>query len=189
MKSIRTFLIFGGLIAALAMPAASLAQTAPDQPTQPGAGAPQRGGMIRALAALNLTPDQKQKIDGLMAQFRQAHAQGSAPDPAARKTLHDQIFAVLTPDQQAQLNASLQASRGNQADRMMNRFAALNLSDDQKTRIQNLIAQFRQAHPPGSARDPQAMQALRAQINAILTPQQQQQLQSMRQNGGQNSGS
>ncbi|HEV7179892.1 MAG TPA: hypothetical protein VGN11_08470, partial [Candidatus Baltobacteraceae bacterium] len=51
---------------------------------------------------------------------------------------------------------------------------------DQKSKIEALTAQFRAAHPAGSARDPQAMATLRQQINAVLTPQQQQQLVQMR---------
>ncbi|MBV9277197.1 MAG: hypothetical protein JOZ97_03075 [Candidatus Eremiobacteraeota bacterium] len=187
MNTIRTFLSIGGLIVALALPAATLAQTTPSD--QPGLGAPQRGGMMRAYDNLNLTPDQRQKIDALITQYRQAHPRGSTPDPNARKALRDQIFAILTPAQQAQLQANMAAARnGDFSGRMMARFAQLSLSDDQKNRIQSLISQFRASHPAGSPPDRQAMQQLRDQINAVLTPQQQQQLQQMRsqdQNRGQ----
>ncbi|MBV8726181.1 MAG: hypothetical protein JO233_00225 [Candidatus Eremiobacteraeota bacterium] len=167
------------MIALLTMPVATLAQTTPSE--QPSAAGPQSGGgMMRAFDSLNLSPDQRQKIDALMSQYRQAHPRGSTPDPAARKALRDQIFSILTPAQQAQLRANIQARGGDPTSRMMSRFAQLNLSDDQKNRIQALIAQFQQAHPAGSSPDPQARQQLRDQINAVLTPQQQQQLQQMR---------
>jgi len=188
LNTIRTFLSVSGLIVALALPAATLAQTTPSD--QPGVGAPQRGGgMMRAYDNLNLTPDQRQKIDTLIAQYRQAHPRGGTPDPNARKALRDQIFAILTPAQQAQLQANMAAARNADfSGRMMARFAQLNLSDDQKNRIQSLISQFRASHPAGSPPDRQAMQQLRDQINAVLTPQQQQQLEQMRpqdQNRGQ----
>ena len=188
MNTIRTFLTIGAVVAALAMPVATLAQNAP--PDQPGTAGPRYGGgAMRALDNLNLTPDQRQKIDALMAQYRQAHPRGSTPDPAARKALRDQIFSILTPAQQAQLRANMQAAAGGDfTGRMMARLAPLNLSDDQKARIQSLVSQFQATHPAGSPPDRTAMQQLRNQINAVLTPQQQQQLQQMRTQGGQNPG-
>ncbi|MBV9973249.1 MAG: hypothetical protein JO135_07935 [Candidatus Eremiobacteraeota bacterium] len=188
LNTIRTFLTAGALVAAFALPAATLAQTAPSD--QPGVSAPQgRGGMSRMYDNLNLSPDQRQKIDALIAQYRQAHPHGSTPDPAARKALREQIFAILTPAQQSQLRAQMQARSADGGGRMMARFSQLNLTDDQKNRIENLISQFRAAHPAGSAPDRTAMQQLREQINAVLTPQQQQQLQQMRNQNQENPGS
>jgi len=180
LNTIRTFLTIGAVIASLAMPVATFAQNTPTD--QPGAAAPRNGGgVMRALDNLNLSADQRQKIDALIAQYRQAHPRGSTPDPAARKALRDQIFAILTPAQQAQLRANMQAAgSGDLTSRMMARLAPLNLSDDQKSRIQGLVSQFQAAHPAGSPPDRTAMQQLRDQINAVLTPQQQQQLQQMR---------
>lgn len=206
MKPMRTFLIPAAMIAALALPAVSLAQTAPNAPPSQGqTGHSHRGGFMHAMKNLNLSADQKSRIDALMTAYHQAHPKGSAHDPAAMKALHDQVLAILTPAQQTQLKANMTAMRqrtgetagangqdnddhagtpgaGNPGDRMMQRFASLNLSDSQKTQIQNLVAQFRQAHPQGSPRDPQAMKTLHDQINAVLTPQQQQQMQAMRAN-------
>ena len=59
-------------------------------------------------------------------------------------------------------------------------FKDLNLTQDQQTKIKSIMQQFRQAHPPGSAPDPQARQQMRQQIDAILTPQQQDQLKAER---------
>ena len=182
MNTIRTFLTAGAFIAAIALPTATLAQTATSD--QPSVNAQQgRGGMSHLYDNLNLTSDQRQKIDALIAQYRQAHPHGSTPDPAARKALRDQIFAILTPTQQNQLRSGMQARGSDPIGRMMARFSQLNLSDDQKNRIQSLISQFRAAHPAGSPPDRAAMQQLRDQINAVLTPQQQQQLQQMRSQG------
>ncbi len=182
MKTIRTFLTIGGLVAAVLFPVATFAQTVPSD--QPGVNAPRNGrGMMRGFDNLNLSPDQQQKIQALIAQYRQAHPHGSTPDPAARKALRDQIYAVLTPAQQSQLRANMQASRsGDFSGRFMARLANLNLSDDQKSRIQGLVSQFQAAHPAGSAPDRNAMRQLRDQINAVLTPQQQQQLQQQSRN-------
>ena len=62
----------------------------------------------------------------------------------------------------------------------------VNLSDQQKTQIQQIMQQYRQAHPQGSLTDPQARkqasQQLRAQLMNVLTPSQQAQVkQNMQQ--------
>ncbi|MFN2528931.1 MAG: hypothetical protein ABR584_09485 [Candidatus Baltobacteraceae bacterium] len=188
MKSIRSFLIPAGLVAALALPNASFAQA--NAPLVPAAGAQQgvrhHGRFMRAIHTLNLSADQQSKIKALVDQFHQAHPKGSPRDPQAAKALHDQILGMLTPAQQVQLKASMHAARGNETARgdrrMMHRFAALNLSAEQQTQIKSLIDQFRQAHPKDSRPDPQAMQTLRSEINAVLTPAQQQQLKGMQPN-------
>ncbi len=53
----------------------------------------------------------------------------------------------------------------------------LDLSDSQRTQIQQLVQQYRQQYPKGSTPDPQARKALRDKIFATLTPDQQAQLQ------------
>lgn len=59
----------------------------------------------------------------------------------------------------------------------MRMFRDLNLSDQQKTQIQSIVQQYRQAHPRGSQPDPQARKQMRDQIMNVLTPQQRTQLQ------------
>ena len=63
-------------------------------------------------------------------------------------------------------------------DRMMRRFSNLNLSDQQKSQIQTLVQNFRQAHPKGSTPDPDARKALRSQIETVLTPDQRAQFKA-----------
>jgi len=82
----------------------------------PGAGtsAPiaQHHGRLRSmLSKLNLTSQQEDQIKSLIATYRQAHPQGSQPDPAARKQLREQILGVLTPEQRAQLEQEQQQWR------------------------------------------------------------------------------
>lgn len=58
----------------------------------------------------------------------------------------------------------------------MHRFQNLNLSDQQKAQIQQIVQNFRQSHqnqPP----TPDERQQLRQQIDAVLTPQQRTQMQ------------
>lgn len=61
----------------------------------------------------------------------------------------------------------------------------VNLSDQQKSQMKQLMQQFRQAHPAGSPPDRQAREQLHQQMLNILTPQQraqvQQNMQQMRQ--------
>jgi len=54
----------------------------------------------------------------------------------------------------------------------------LNLTPQQQAQIDQIRQQFRQAHPKGSARDPQAMKDMRDKIMAVLTPAQQAQLKA-----------
>ena len=63
-------------------------------------------------------------------------------------------------------------------DWMMHRFSDLNLTDAQKSQIQTLMQNYRQAHPRGSTPDPDARKQLRAQIDAVLTPDQRAQLKA-----------
>jgi periplasmic protein CpxP/Spy len=72
-----------------------------------------------------------------------------------------QMQAVFTPDQQAQMKAAMQNHQPGQGRRLG--MAALNLSDAQKAKIKEI------------------MQAQEARKQAILTPNQQQQLQQMHQ--------
>lgn len=148
----------------------SLAQSGADRTEQPWSGYGHRhfafGWMMHAL---NLTDQQRAKLRQLMQQYRQAHPRGSAFDPKARQQLHAQMLAVLTPQQRTQLKQNLE--------RMHHRWMAnLNLSQQQRTEIHALIAQFRQTHPQGSAFDPQARKKLRDEILSILTAQQRAQL-------------
>ena len=52
----------------------------------------------------------------------------------------------------------------------------LNLNEQQKAQIKQLMDQYRQQHPRGSTPDPQSRQQLRDRIMSVLTPQQQAQL-------------
>ena len=62
---------------------------------------------------------------------------------------------------------------------MMHRlFQGVNLTAQQKTQIQQIITQFHQQHPQGSEPDPQAREAVHAQIMNVLTPQQQAQVKA-----------
>ena len=85
------------------------------------------------------------------------------------------------PDAQVQPQsaAPLQAARVRRhRGFFMQALRSVGLSDQQKTQIQQLVAQYRQAHPAGSARDPQARKQLRDQILGVLTPQQQTELKA-----------
>lgn len=65
----------------------------------------------------------------------------------------------------------------------------ITLNDQQKSQIQTLMQQFRQQHPKGSPRDPQAMKSFHDSLVNVLTPQQQtqfkQNMQDMRNRMGQ----
>lgn len=102
----------GALAAVLGLPLVACAQQAPP----PSSGAPAQGGHRHGMGMqrfkdLNLTSQQQTQIKALMDQFRQAHPPGSQPDPQSRKQLHEQINALLTPTQQAQMKADREKMR------------------------------------------------------------------------------
>jgi Spy/CpxP family protein refolding chaperone len=123
----------------------------------------------RMMSGLNLSDRQRAQIHQLVQQYRQAHPRGSVPDLKARRELHQQILAVLTPQQQAKLKEIVAKIRDH-------RMVWRSLSDSQRTRIRKLLQDYRQAHPWGTAFDGQAHQQLHEQILAILTPQQRTEL-------------
>ncbi len=102
--------------------------------------------------------------------------------------------AVILPAgafaQQAQTPAGTAAPQGqwkghaHHRGGMMRAFRDLNLSDQQKTQIHQIMQQYRQAHQ-GQRPDAQSRQQLRNQILNVLTPQQRAQfeakMQQMRQ--------
>ncbi len=107
------FLLSGALAVAIGLPIVGCAQQAPAQ-SQPGASQDAYGhhrGGIRWLQGVNLSDQQKQQIQMLRQQYRQAHPRGSQPDPQARQQLQQQIMNVLTPDQRAQAQANRQKMR------------------------------------------------------------------------------
>jgi Spy/CpxP family protein refolding chaperone len=72
----------------------------------------------------------------------------------------------------------LQGERHHGGFGFMREMRSLNLSAQQQSQIQQLMAQYRQAHPHGSTPDPQARKDLRTKVMAVLTPAQQQQLKA-----------
>jgi Spy/CpxP family protein refolding chaperone len=107
--------VLAGLIAAgLALPAVAQDQQPPAAPAQ----SQQHGDrMMHRFDNLNLSDQQKSQLQTLMQNYRQAHPRGSTPDPDARKQLRDQIDAVLTPDQRAQLKADEEKFRAQRQQR------------------------------------------------------------------------
>jgi periplasmic protein CpxP/Spy len=88
------------------------------------------------------------------------------------------IPAVAQQQQQSPPSGQPQQYQRGGSDWMMRRFSDLNLTDQQKSQIQTIMQNFRQAHPPGSPPDPDARKQLRDQINAVLTPDQRTKLQA-----------
>ncbi len=83
-----------------------------------------------------------------------------------RRNSQAEIEKILTPEQRQQLEqlkAERQNRQGNRQGRR-NKFASLNLTEEQRTQIQ------------------QIMQSRKSQIESVLTPEQKQQLQQYREN-------
>ncbi len=71
--------------------------------------------MMKMLSELNLTADQKSKIDGYVAASKTANANTTDREVrrANMKALRVQIMGVLTADQKSQLEAKMKAARQN----------------------------------------------------------------------------
>lgn len=130
------------------------------------------------MSGITLSDAQRSQLSTLIQQFRQTHPPGSAFDFQAMRTLHQKMFAVLTPQQQAQFEQNLQQMRAQHVGmRGMWRLRSLNLSEEQRSQIRQLIGQYRQTHPEGTAADPQARAQLHQRILEVLTPEQRSELQ------------
>jgi Spy/CpxP family protein refolding chaperone len=119
---ILPLLLAGALAFGSALPVAGLAQQAPAQAQS--SPAPHHhhhgGGMKRLFRGVNLSDQQKTKIQQIVQQYRTAHPGGSPRDPQALKAMHQQILNVLTPTQQAQVKANEQQIRARHEQRMQN---------------------------------------------------------------------
>jgi hypothetical protein len=115
------YLLSAALAAILCLPLAAYAQQSNQTNAAPQSGAPAarvNGRLYKRwsqfLSGVNLTDQQHTQIQSYLDQFAQAHPVGSPPDRQAAHALRDQIFSLLTPDQQNQVRQeirNLQAQR------------------------------------------------------------------------------
>lgn len=120
------------------------------------------GRGMRMMQRLNLSADQQARLQPL---FEEQQAQ--------RQQFRSQMEAILTPEQRAQMQSGGGGRRGGG----MGGFRQLNLSEDQKARMQAL----RESMRPQMRASRQKMQS---QMQSVLTPEQMQQLNEMRQQRG-----
>lgn len=111
-KPVKTFFVAALCALSLAAPTLVLADAVSDSNSNPSTTNSQQGatpgsyhhhGMGAMLKTLNLTQQQQEQIKTLISTYRQAHPEGSQPDPAAKEQLHQQILNVLTPEQRTKL--------------------------------------------------------------------------------------
>ncbi|MBV8222431.1 MAG: hypothetical protein JO293_03655 [Candidatus Eremiobacteraeota bacterium] len=103
MKTYRSLLVAALCALAVGAPALSLADSISDATpgtTPASSAAPHHHrGWTAMIQQLDLSQQQQAQIKTLITNYKQAHPKGSQPDPAARKQLHEQILAILTPAQ------------------------------------------------------------------------------------------
>lgn len=175
--------------------AAGATQGNPSANAGPRHGRHGRHGMGRMLRGLNLSDSQKQQLKPIFEQQHQqmqalrnnsalTSEQKKAQAQQIRQSTMAQVNGILTPEQQQQLKQRRQEWAGRMAER-------LNLSESQKTQMQSIFQQHRaemQAVQQDStltaeqkqAKRQQIRQEMRSQLNGVLTPEQQQQWQQMR---------
>ena len=197
--------------------AAMAAQTAP-APSDNTTAAPHKmmprhhGGFERMAQQLNLTDQQKTQIQGFTEAGRQqalSIKQDTSLTPEQKRdkfrqlraSTHQQVLGILTPEQQQQMkqlrsqHAGMGRGKGAGMGHGMGAMAKLNLSDDQRAKIQPILKSSReQAHAVrnDTTLTPEQKQAkmrdihqgAMTQMNSLLTPEQQQQWQQMREHRG-----
>jgi Spy/CpxP family protein refolding chaperone len=213
----RAFTRISIALLSLFLAAAMAAQTAP-APSDDAAAAPHKmmprhhDGLERMAQQLNLTEQQKTQIQGFTQAGRQ-QAQSIQQDASLtpeqkrdkfrqlRASTHQQVLGVLTPEQQQQMkqlrseHAGMGRGKGAGMGRGMGPLARLNLTDDQRAKIQPILQSSRQqaqAVRNDATLTPEQKQAkirdihqgTMTQMNSLLTPEQQQQWQEMRQRRG-----
>jgi Spy/CpxP family protein refolding chaperone len=181
---------------------AAIAQNTPTPSAPHGYRA---GGPERAFQQLNLTADQNSQIQQLMrdqrSQMQALRANTSLTPEQRKQQIHDlraanhqKVMALLTPEQQTQFQQLQQQrrvrGRAFHNGRRMQGLQALNLTEQQKDQIKPIFQSTRQqmqalrndtSLTPEQRREKlqQIRQSQQAQLNSILTPEQQQQLQQM----------
>ena len=205
----RAFTRFSIALSAIFLAAAMTAQTTP-APSDNAAPAPHKmhmrhgGGFERMAQQLNLSDQQKTQIQG----FKQAERQQAASikDNASltpeqkreqfkqlRQSTHQQVLGVLTPEQQQQMKAFREQHKGMR--RGMGAMSRLNLTDDQRAKIQPILQssqqQAQEVRGDTTLTQEQKQVKLReihhgamSQVKSLLTPEQQQQMQEWRQHRG-----
>jgi Spy/CpxP family protein refolding chaperone len=106
----------GLLIAMLAFSASAPAQTAapstaPAAPAAQGAQSCGEGSGNNPMRGIQLTKAQRQQIKGFRESFRAQYPCGTKVPASARAQLRSEIMGVLTPAQQAQYQANMQAEQ------------------------------------------------------------------------------
>lgn len=71
----------------------------------------------KRLAGINLSAQQQQQVQHLLDAFASRHPAGSPHDSEGARALHEQIFSLLTPQQQSQYQQEMQARRAQEGQR------------------------------------------------------------------------
>jgi Spy/CpxP family protein refolding chaperone len=181
---------------------AAVAQTA-QTPAQGERQGWKHGGKGRSLEALNLTSEQKSKLQALQEEQRSkmqalrgntslTEDQKKQQMRELRQSNHQQMLSILTPEQQAQMKELHAKHEGRREGFKAGRgFQALNLSEQQKAQMKPIFESSRQqmqalkadtSLTPEQKREKmkEIRQNQMSQVKSILTPEQQQQLQQMR---------
>jgi len=117
--------------------------------------------VVKAQAPSQSAQTTQQHHQGKGAGINLSDAQKTQMREIAKET-HDQIQAVLTAEQKEKLKTLMQNRQGQNRQGRQNVMAQLNLSEAQKTKIKEI------------------MQAQKARMDNVFTPEQKQQMQQMR---------
>ena len=174
--------------------------TQPSPQNAPGQRATPMNRLQSAISQLDLTPDQKTKVDAILASTRQQiqtlrpQLRNMTPEQRRAKItpilqgVRQQLSTVLTPEQMQSLRQNMQNGAGGQnggglVAALKQAVSTLNLSADQQKQVDDLLAQTQkdladarasaQKDPSGAQEDlKQIRQDTVQQLQQILTPEQ-----------------
>ena len=142
-----------------------------------------RGGGMRLSAAmlsqLALTAEQQKKVDVVLAAARKAGKDdGPARRQAYAQAMRKIVQDVLTPEQRQKLEALRQQGPARRGDPLV----GLDLTDEQKDKIGKIRASMRERLDAAKTRETrrEVLQAMRKEIEAVLTSEQREQMRQRR---------
>ncbi len=159
------------------------------------------------LSAMQLTDDQKQKIDDAMGKAEQSlktldsDLQNATQSQRAQHlrdifdALREQVRSVLSPQQQQELRRKINGSVSNRLQRLRDGLSKIDLSADQKQKVKDLLEDARSkieaaragaadAGNDGAEKLREAGAELREKLGQILTDEQRQQLRDYMESSG-----
>ena len=157
------------------------------------------------ISSMTLSDEQKQKVDDAMSKAEQSlkmldsELQNATQGQRAQrvrdifKDLREQVRSALSPEQQKELRRKISSGASDRMKRLHDALAKIDLSDDQKQKIQSLLedarSKFEEARKAGAAGGQEGTEKLQAagaelreKLAQLLTDDQREKLRNLMEN-------